>query len=220
MQWQNITLCFLLLGCSYYLLCSSFLPWISYSVPVITPFGWCRPWQPQGKFALLGPEWSCCWCFVLFLTKFWLNKHFPTRLALIFLCFLYQISLYQHPEGLKESVKHSVFELEGIPSAGLKEFKEWFWWSWASCLKGIWYIQCLLSVPLWYPFKCVGTGIDLWPFNPFLWKSSRVRCEWPGEHIGALLCVDNANVYPDGVLLKTLYYQDWSLWGWSLYSAK
>ena len=38
-----------------------------------------------------------------------------------------QISLYQYPEGLKESVKHRIFELEGIPSAGLKEFKEWFW---------------------------------------------------------------------------------------------
>lgn len=29
-----------------------------------------------------------------------------------------QISLYQYPEGLKESVKHRIFELEGIPSAG------------------------------------------------------------------------------------------------------
>ena len=38
-----------------------------------------------------------------------------------------QISLRQYPEGLKESVKHKVFELEGILRAGLEEFEEWFY---------------------------------------------------------------------------------------------
>ena len=57
---------------------------------------WSHPLDGAGLGSLGGnlPCWDlnevAAVFFVLFLTKSWQNKHFPTRLALIFLCFLYR----------------------------------------------------------------------------------------------------------------------------------
>lgn len=65
-----------------------------------------------------------------------------------------QISLRQYPEGLKESVKPRIFELEGILSAGLEEFKEWFIEIWASCPKGIYSVSAFSSLLIFF-YMCL-----------------------------------------------------------------
>lgn len=77
-------------------------------------------------------------------------------------------------------------------SAGVKEFQVGLYWSLGFIPKrNLIYSGSAFGSPL-ISFMCVGTGIDLCPLNPILWKSNGIWCEWPGEQIIALSCVGNA----------------------------